>query len=237
MDKNVIIQTIGGIAKEEDLFTLTNHVMPNTFVLENEVPYPGYHGKNLPTDPIPISVFLVTKEKYSTEKILRLNQKIRKYFDHPFDAVPGTICIRNETYPCIRIKNLDNYDLVEDLQKCFFSEGVQFRKKKNVNALGVIQLKKHFRLQVAYDGIYKDMDDDSMFYIRVPRQMNWQLFARITKDIRNNIDKDMANFDAALGAIYIDDVVDMVRIYGREMNEVWLKEIQSRYLEEISKLD
>jgi len=73
MDKNVIIQTIGGIAKEEDLFTLTNHVMPNTFVLENEVPYPGYHGKNLPTDPIPISVFLVTKEKYSTEKILRLN--------------------------------------------------------------------------------------------------------------------------------------------------------------------
>ena len=65
MNPKTIIQTIGGVAKEETLFTLTTSVMPNTFVLENEEPYPGYHGKNLPSGSKPISVFLITKRKHS----------------------------------------------------------------------------------------------------------------------------------------------------------------------------
>jgi hypothetical protein len=237
MDKNTIIQTIGGVAKEENLFTLTTHIMPNTFVLENEVPYPGYHGINLPTDSKPISVFLITKKKYSTEKILRITHNIKKYFEHPFDAVPGVICIQNDTLSCIRIKDLDNYDLVEDLQKCFFSEGIQLMKKKNISAPGVIQLKKQFNIVPVEDGIYKDLDDKSMFYISISKQLSWQLFVQITGKIRNNIDKEMANFDAALAAIYTRNILDVVRIYAREMDIEWLKEIQNRYLEEISKRD
>lgn len=237
MDKNTIIQTIGGVAKEETLFTLTNHIMPNTFVLENEVPYPGYHGKNLPIEAKPISVFLITKKKYSTEKILRITHIIKKYFEHPFDAVPGVICIQNDTIPCIRIKDLDNYDLIEELQKCFFSEGIQFMKKRNVSASAVIQLKKHFNISQIEEGIYKDIDDSSMLYIAIPRQLSWQLFVQLTQKIRNNIDKKMANFDAALATIYTREILDVVRIYAREMNTEWLKEIQNRYLEEISKLD
>lgn len=146
MKPKTLIQTMGGVAKEENLFTLESHIMPNTFVLENEEPYPGYHGANLPTHAKPISVFLMTKKKYSIQKVLRLNQKIKKYFNHPFDAVPGEICLNNEVLPCIRIRDLDNYDLVGDLQKCFYSEGILFQKKKTVRAEGVISLKKVFNL-------------------------------------------------------------------------------------------
>ena len=35
MKPKTLIQTMGGVAKAENLFTLETHIMPNTFVLEN----------------------------------------------------------------------------------------------------------------------------------------------------------------------------------------------------------
>jgi hypothetical protein len=235
MEKKIVIQTVGGVAKEENLFALTTHVMPNTCVLENEEPYPGYHH-HLPGGSKPVSVFLLTKKKYSAEKILRLQQNIRKYFGHPFDAVPGTICINNYTFPCIRIRDLDNYDRIEDLQKSFFAEGVRFHKKKNITGPAVIQLKKHFNIEKMDEGIYKDLDDAAMFYVGIPHQLSWQMFHQVTRAVRNNIEKETANFDAALAAIYTREILDVVRIYSSEADLDTLKLIQSRYNEEIRRI-
>lgn len=234
--EKIRIQTIGGVAKEESLFSLTSHVMENTFVLENDEPYPGYHGKNLPGGTKPFSVFFITREKYSTEKILRLNQKIRKYFNHPFDAVPGIICIRNESLPCIRIRGIDNYEYVEDLQKSFFSEGVRFLKKKNMKAEAVITLNKLFDIEPIEKNIYKDHDEPLTFYIRISQQVSYEKFRQLTFRVKNNIDKDKVNFDAALTAIYTKDVMDAVRIYGKDINIEWLKLILKIYEEELEKM-
>jgi len=237
MENKKIFETIGGLAKEECLFTLTSHIMPNTFVLENDEPYPGYHGENLPTDSKPISVFLITKSKYSTEKIFRLASKIKKYFDHPFDAVPGSICINIDTYPCIRIRNLDNYELVEELQKSFFSEGIKFRKQKNIRATGIIQLKKIFVLEQLEEGIYKDLDDPWMYYLQIPQQLSWQLFCKLTRKIRNNIDKQKANFDAGLASIYTREILDAVRIYAYDIDIDTLRMLRSKYVDEIVRME
>lgn len=237
MKPKTLIQTLGGVAKAENLFTLDTHIMPNTFVLENEEAFPGYHGKNLPGDTKPVFVFLITKEKYSTERILRINQKIRKYFNHPFDAVPGDICINNDNLPCIRIRDLDNYDLVEDLQKCFYSEGVRFLKKKTIRAEGVITLKKLFNMEVLEDGYFKDNDDDSTFYFEIGKQLSYQEFASVIKNTKNNIDAEKTNFDAALAAIYTKDVLDVIRIYSKGAELNFLKEIKEKLELEIKKLD
>jgi len=237
MKPKTLIQTMGSVAKAENLFTLNTHIMPNTFVLENEEAFPGYHGKNLPGDTKPVFVFLMTKKKYSTEKLLRVNQKIRKYFKHPFDAVPGDICINNENLPCIRIRDLDNYDLVEDLQKCFYSEGLQFLKKKSVKAEGVITLKKLFCMEVIEGGYFKDSDDDSTFYFQIDKQLSYQEFSSIIKNIKNNIDTEKTNFDAALAAIYTKEVLDVVRIYSKGADLKFLKEIKDLLSLEIKKLD
>ena len=234
MMMNKIIETLGGLAKEESLVTLSEHIMPNTFVLETPEPFPGYHGTNLPTDSKPISVFLILNKKYSTEKIFRISHNIKKYFTHSFDAVPGTICFHNDTVPCIRIRDLDNYELIGDLQKCFFSEGITFAKKRNIRAEGVIQLRKHFRIREIRDGIYEDMDDPAMFYLRIRQQLSWQLFMEITRKIRNNIDH--ANFDAALAAVYTRDILDFIRIYAKNISLESLKEIKEKYDQEIEKL-
>jgi hypothetical protein len=213
METRTIIQTIGGIAKLESLFTLTSHLMTNTFVFDMEEPYPGYHGMNLPTDPKPISIFWVTREKSSTERILRISHNVRRVFEHDFDAVPGMICIHNEDLNCIRIRGLDSYEYLEELQNFFFSEGIHFMKKRTMKGKGVIQLKKLFNIEQIEDGIYKDLDDPSMFYVTLTRQVNWQTFVQITQRVRYNIEKELANFDAALGAIYTKKILDVARIY------------------------
>jgi len=234
MGNHKFIETIGGLAKEESLITLTEHIMPNSFVLETLEPFPGYHGTNLPSDSKPISVFLITKKRYSTEKIFRVAQMIRKYFNHTFDAVPGTICIQNDTIPCIRIRYLDNYELIGELQKCFFSEGIVFAKKRNIKADGVIQLRKHFIIEEIEEGIYKDHDDPSTYYIRINQQLTWKLFMQITEKIRNNIDN--ANFDAALAAIYTKDIIDVVRIYASNISLESLRLLMEKYNQEIKRI-
>jgi hypothetical protein len=233
MKNSNIIQTLGGVAKEESLVTLSDHIMPNSFVLETLEPFPGYHG-DLPTDSKPISVFLITKVKYSTEKILRIAYNIKKYFGHPFDAVPGTICMQNVIFPCIRIRDLDNYELIGDLQKCFFSEGIVFAKKRNIKSEAIIKLKKHFSIQEIADGIYKDIDDRSMFYLRINHQLSWQLFMQITQKIRNNI--DLSNFDAGLAAIYTKDILDVVRIFSNDISVDKLMILKEKYKQEIDKI-
>jgi hypothetical protein len=229
-----IIETIGGLAKEESLVTVVNHIIPNSFVLETLEPYPGYHGSDIPSEVKPASVFLITKRKYSTEKILRIAHKIKKYFSQTFDAVPGTICMQNETVPCIRIRDLNNYELIGELQKSFVSEGIVFAKKRNIRADAVIRLRKHFKIQEIEDGIYKDLSDPAMFYIRINCQLTWKMFMKMTAKIRNNVVN--TNFDAALAAIYTKDILDVVRIYARNITIENLKQLKEKYYQEIEKM-
>lgn len=234
MKNNRIIETLGGLAKEEKLKTLSDHIMTNTFVLETEEPFPGYHGANMPSEAKPISAFLITRIKYSPEKILRIAHIIKKYFPHQFDAVPGKICMRNDVLPCIRIRGFNNYELIGDLQKCFFSEGIEFAKKKTVSADAVIQLKKHFTIEEIENGIYRDLDEHSTYYFEIPKQMSWQLFLKLTQIVRNNTSAD---FDGALAAIYSRDILDVVRIFAPGITIETLKQLQSRYSQELQKFD
>jgi hypothetical protein len=234
MKNERIIETLGGLAKEEKLKTLSDHIMPNTFVLETEEPFPGYHGANLPSESKPISAFIITRTKYSPEKILRLAHNIKKYFPHKFDAVPGKICVRNEILPCIRVRGFSNYELIGDLQKCFFSEGIEFAKKRNISAAAVIQLRKHFTIEEIEEEIYRDLDEHSTYYFRIPKQMSWQLFLKVTAVVRNNISAD---FDGAIAAIYTRDILDVVRIFSPGISLDNLKQLKTRYIQEREKFD
>lgn len=235
MNPHTIIETIGALAKEEKLITLTENIMPNTLVLETAEPYPGYHGANLPEDTLPVSVFLITVKKYSTVKILRTALTIQKYFDQNFDADPGVICFGNNISYCIRIRGLDNYQLIGKLQESFNLEGIKFAKARNMSTKAIIKIKKHFIIEEIEEGIYKDLDDNAMFYIRMPKQINWQVFVKISLIIKNNIDN--ANYDAALAVIYTRNLLDVVRIYARGISVEKLRLLKMKYGEEILKLD
>lgn len=228
-----IIETMGSISKVEKLETLDTNILENTLVLEEIEPFPGYHGANLPTGYNPCAVYLVYKKKLSSVKIRRMTQEIRKTVKFDLDGTAAGICINNDVFNCVRLRNLPSYSVIPELQKNYMHEGLKFRKKKKVTGEAIIELKKQFELEKMDDGIYKDMLDPLMYYIEVPRHLNWHLFQEITTAIKHNIDN--LNFDAAVGAIYLKDIVEVIRIFAKDLTLEDLKVIRRKYIDEIHK--
>lgn len=226
------IQTFGGIAKEEHLINVEHDVIPNTFVLQNLEAFPGYHGANLPSDKMPDSIFLMTTKKISTERIFRLSHNVQNYLQTSFEASPGKICIYNDTYNCIRLREFESMQIIPQIQSCFMDSEVKFMKKKQIDANGIIQLKKIFNIERIDEKMYKDVGRE-MYYLEINRQLTWGHFKKITQNVKNNLDP--ANFDAALAAIYASQLLDLIRVYSKELNLDDLKSIHKKFLEVISK--
>jgi len=228
-----IIETMGSIAKVEKLETLSSNILENTLVLKEIEPYPGYHGANYPTGYNPTAVYLVLKKKASTVRVMRITQDIRKFLKHDFDGTAAEISINNDTLNCIRLRNFNNYDILPDLQKAYMHGGLKFMKKRKISGAGVIEIKKHFELEKLDEDIYKDLEDPLMYYLKISKHLNWSLFREITTSIKHNLDD--LSFDAALGAIYMKEITEVVRIFARDFKVEDLKKIREKYLEELRK--
>ncbi len=233
MSVNKLIETMGSIAKVEKLETLNTNILENTFALEEVEPFPGYHGANLPSGYNPTAVYLIIKKKLSSIKIMRITQEIKKYYKQEFDGTAANICINNDVFDAIRLRNLENIKMLPELQKNYMHEGIKFMKKKSIKGEGIIDLKKHFELEILGDGIYKDLEDPLMYYLRIPKHLNWQMFLEITTSIKHNLDN--LNFDGALGSIYLKDIIDVVRIFAKDMELEDLQVIRQQYLDELRK--
>lgn len=225
------LETFGSIIKEEQLRTVNEGIIPNTFVLENQIPFPGYYGA-LPTDKVPDSFFLMLMQKESTEKILRLTHIIRNNSHINFEGSPGKICIYNDTYFGIRIRGIEDFSKLEEIQSYYRDNGLEYMKKRKVDANGIIQIKKVFKVEDVGEDILKDVDRD-MYYLKIGKQITWSNFRTITRRVKNNIEN--TGFDAALAVIYGSEVLDLIRIYGKDISMDYLKEIHAKYKEMIKK--
>ncbi len=228
-----IIETMGSIAKVEKLETLNNNILENTLVLEEIEPFHGYHGANLPSGYNPTAVYLILRKKTSTVRIMRITQNIHKYFKPGFDGTTAQLSINNDVLHCIRLRNFESSAIIPELQKNYMHEGLKFMKKRKINGDGVIEVKKNFELEKMEDGIYKDLEDPLMYYLQIPAHLNWSVFLEITTSIKHNLDD--LSFDGALGAIYMKEIIDVVRIFARDMGMSDLQKIRQRYLEELRK--
>ncbi len=235
MNENCTIETIGTITKEELLSSVDHNIIPQTFVLESMEPFPGYHGSNIPDKSAPRFIFFVIKGHFRVQQIIRINQKIKKYFKDSYNFAYAKLNVHNDVYYCIRVKDLTNFEQIPELQACYKNEGVEFAKKKKISTKALISLNKHFVLENIADGIFKDKVEVGMNYIVIPRELNWKLFEKLTYSIRNNISDQ--NYDAALGSFYRnEEMIDVVRIYGKNISIERLKELQKKYLAEIKNL-
>jgi hypothetical protein len=130
MLKGDIIKTAGTITKEEELIAVEHNIMPNTLVLESSHPFPGYHGSNLPEDPLPGSIYLVTEVKYEGEHILRMAKRIKKHFQDKCDSSFGQAHIYAGTYNFIRIREPGLLQLHTKDTGGFFRRGHQIYEKE-----------------------------------------------------------------------------------------------------------
>ncbi|MCD6201967.1 MAG: hypothetical protein J7K46_09205 [Bacteroidales bacterium] len=228
-----MIETFGTITKEEKLQSLQSHILENTFVLESTAPFPGYHGENLPEPQKPGYIFLVTRVRYNLEKIIRTAKEIRNYFQPPFGARPAELHMYNMVYPVIRLNHLEEYKHIAELQQWFEDLGIGFMKKKKFNKPALIMVTKHFGLEQIEEGVFKDINDPLMHYLEIPVALSWKVFEAITNKIKNNLENN--NFDAALGVLYIRDIMDMIRIYENNPGIGKLVSLRKMYLDKIRK--
>jgi hypothetical protein len=233
MDNFKHFLTFGSLKKEETLSTLEHNILTNTLVVENMSPFPGYHH-DVPIDSTPNFIFLILNKSYYDDEILRATRNIKRYFSKEFDACPGTIHIHTEEFPCIRLRGLEKFDIISEIQTCYMDEGIKMHKSKAIDNKAIIMLNKSFSLEQMDNGIYKDLVDKYMYYIQIPVNLKWKVFEKLTYSIKNNV--EYSNFDAALGFFYINDVTDFVRIYAHEPTKERLESIRNQYLEEMEKM-
>lgn len=225
--------TFGSLKKEETLTTIEHNILSNTLVVENMSPFPGYHH-DVPMDSTPNFIFLILSKAHEDDEILRATKNIKRYFPKDFDACPGSIHIYTDDYYCIRLRGLENFDIISEIQTCYMDEGIKMHKYKHIDTKAIIKLNKSFSLEKMDNGIYKDLVDKYMYYIQIPVNFKWKVFEKLTYSIKNNV--EYSNFDAALGFFYIDDITDFVRIYAHEPTKDRLESIRTQYLEEMEKM-
>lgn len=229
-----VIETAGYIKKEQKLTTVMNNILPNSFVLESQHPFPGYHGANLPEKLKPGSLFLILDKDYTFEEVARISKRIKQAFQHDFNASEGHIYFKTSCYPCIRIKYLKSFTFLPELQNLYKEHGIKFAKQKMIDTQGLIVINKTFYVDELEEGIYNDLEEDSKFYIEIEKDLPWDVFKKFTLNIKNNVDN--SNFDAAEGVFYRKSgIVEVIRLYICEGEMEKIKTIRKLYDDLIKK--
>jgi hypothetical protein len=229
-----IYESTGIIEKEEYLKSLDFNILENTHVLESQQAYPGYHGE-VPEYVHPNMVYLITDMRYPFEKVLRVGEHLKEIFDFSFDPTPADLFIYNEMLPSIRIRNIDSFKKIRDLQCGYMDEGITFAKKRKTDAKGMIKIIKTLYIEEVTPYIYSDLDEENTNYLLIPEKLTWKKFEIISKRVKNNLENN--NYDAAMATLLKKQIMDFVRIYSKEQNPGRLEEIRNQYLREINRLN
>ncbi len=230
------IETTGYTIKEENVDFIKHHMLPNTLVINVNHPFPGYHGQPMIDNAKPRSILLVVKKKYSWEKVIRAAQKIDKFTDYKIDCSISTVSIGNNYFYAIRVKGLPSYDEIPIIQRAFQEEGFELMKRKRYKDDLTVSMKvnKYYNIEKLEDGLYKDSNTEHMYYVEIPHHLNWELFRKITYDIKNNISN--RNYDISVGIFFMNNtIVDMVRVFKPNITMELLREIKEKYRKEIDR--
>jgi len=224
------IEVSGTVTKKEILVSINPEISNNNLILETAHAFPGYHGI-VPEEKVPGSLFLVTRKKHSKEAVIRSAVAFKKLLKIDLDMVYSRITVQNYESPAIRIKGLSNYALLPQIIEALNDEGYRFERYKDLaDFSSIIQVKKEFLLKEVEEGFYDDISNLETHYFALKSELKWYAFEKAIMDIKYNTPDN--NFDAALATIYrASGLVDLVRIYKKDMAIAELKTIKSKLCE------
>ena len=229
------LMTRGEIKKEEKVKSITRDIFPDTLVLENYEPFPGYYGGNIPAKNTPMSVFIVLAKKYDLMFLTRIIQEICVKTKHLCNGSTATIDAGSTNYYTIRIKHLKYFSDIHKIQKNLLDYGIEFYHGRNIDKTVMITIQRSFLLERLDEHIYKNLLEESNYYFPLEKTLSWEQFRAITNIVKNNISNNL--FDAALGFFYTPDgIEDVVRIYDRKDNWERINEIQEHYQKAIKRI-
>ena len=224
------IESFSIITKEEKVKTLTHNIANNTFAIEIITPLPGYYGAEYLISREKLGhVLFITREYVHFEDFFRMQNKIKSYMNFDFDATFASVIARNTKFHALRIKDVESYDQIEELQHAFMDEGVQMAKPKRINEMALIRVKKFLSLISNGNGIYTDTLTGVLKYMEIEKPVTWKLFEKVTHRIRNNMPN--IKFDVALGVLFrTGDLLDVIRVYGDDLSQEDLIKLHENYI-------
>lgn len=237
MNQN-IIERYGSLKKNEHLKLITDEaVVENTLAFESPEPFPGYYGSQQ-GQTIPLYVYLVLDQHLYQDDFLAINEQIKTKFSQNYHATLANLEFFDEEYHAIRIRNVDNYGTIYQLQQMYIDNGIPFRKQtkryKDIDK-AFVRIKKFFKIEEIEPGFFIDRMDAYHGYFIIDQHLKFDDFGEIAKQVAYNV--DIIDYDAGL-ACYFENfsVHDMIRIYTDQISLDILKQIKYEYDKRLSKL-
>jgi hypothetical protein len=139
--------------------------------------------------------------------------------------------IYNNTYSAIRLKNVDDFNVINEIQEIFAAEGFLFSRPKKVDAKAFIKVFKFINLNVKEE-VYHNIDDPNFLFFPIDKEINWKLFEKTTIKIKNSMKS--LKFDVALAVFFRKGYLeDAVRVYCEKFSDEQVVKIRSMYMDEL----
>jgi hypothetical protein len=225
-------ELIGKLIIQENIDTINENKIPKTFVINVPDPYKSYYSRFTDINK-PISIIFITKTPNSFERILRFTKKINQQNDLNLTGAKCEVIINSRKLNGIRIKGINRYSEIEQIQQYFKHEGIEFSKsEKFTDTEALIRINRFFKIEELSNGIYKSQMEDDVYYVEVPKYMKWDEFRTFTFEIKNNmVDK---NYDIAKGIFYMNGgITEILRIVKPKATVELLKVIQQKYIDRL----
>jgi len=227
-------EIFGTLEKFEQFNTLSQNIIPGSLVFESPSPFCGYYNEYPMDFKSPYYAYIAILPNYNVLDVTRAFQKVRGEYYFDFDAAKADVRLNDLIFSVIRLRHIDNYLRIKDIQKSFVNNGISMLMGawnwKNVKPR--IQLEKIFYVEKISNTIYLDTSEPYHSYIEIPKKLTFDEFVTITQKVLNNW---MGyKFDAALGAFLQEQrVIEVVRIYSEHQELETLEAIQNLYVQKI----
>lgn len=226
-------ELIGKIIIEEKIDTIQENIIPKSFVINVPDPFKSYYSRYTSISK-PLSVIFVTKEITSFEKILRATKQFNEEKNLALDGAKCEVTIGTRKLNGIRIKGVNRYPEIEQIQQFFHKAGFQFAKGENFKDKdALIRINKFFHIEEMEEGVFTDLDEKDTYYVTVPGYMTWEEFRKYTFEIKNN--STDTSYDIAKGIFYLNNgLVEVLRIVRPNATVDFLKKVQKKYLDKMN---
>jgi hypothetical protein len=225
-------EVIGKIIKQENISSIDQNKLPNTFVINIPDPYKSYYNRFTHIHK-PSSIIFVTKTPNSFENILRTTSEINTVYNLDLLAAKCEVSINRRKINGIRVRGISRFSDIPQIQQYYKDAGFVFAKSEKFEDVeALIRINRFMNIEKIDEGFYHSGTEENAYFIEIPKHINWDDFRTMTYEIKNNItDK---NFDIALGIFYHNGgITEILRVYRPKISLEMLKTIKEKYLKKL----
>ncbi|MCF8335179.1 MAG: hypothetical protein K9H65_01125 [Bacteroidales bacterium] len=221
-----VLSAYGTIEKREYVRDIKIKSLKKYFILESVDPFPEAHIRHKSSF---VKFYFVPMMPERMDQDINISaQSAEGQILGEVASALGEIKIRDKSYDVLRLRNVSENALPR-LIKAYEYEGINiYPFEEHVHEYAWIHVKKFFHLEEIEEGIFTDLDDPYIGYLKVPGKLEWEELETLTQSVKKDV--HYPNFDKALGTIYKGgEPVEVVRIFSPDMTEDVLKEISESF--------